>query len=120
KGVGEKLKLVGMLSKEHVYATLKNAKALVMLSRLETFGIPFYEAMVNRCPILAADRDFAREACQDAALYFDPDDESDIVDNVDKILSDQGCAEQLVKNGAEIIDKLKGVSWDQVLSEMRN
>lgn len=62
----------GSMSRPEVLALLRDAQALVMPSWLESFGLPFYEAMVLQTPIIASDLDFAREACGPAALYAPP------------------------------------------------
>ncbi len=50
----------------------KHAKALVIPSFMEGFGLPAVEAMVNECIVLAADIPSLREVCKEVAFYFDP------------------------------------------------
>lgn len=63
----------GPLGRVESLKLLAGARAAVIPSKLESFGIPYYEALALGVPILAADRPFAREACGDAALYAAPD-----------------------------------------------
>lgn len=51
-----------------------HAKAYVMPSLMEGFGVPLIEAMANKCLVLASDIPVHREVCLDAALYFNPQD----------------------------------------------
>jgi glycosyltransferase involved in cell wall biosynthesis len=62
--------VAGRLSDAEITALYRDAAALVFPSLYEGFGIPPLEAMINGCPVLAADTKVARETCGDAALYF--------------------------------------------------
>jgi glycosyltransferase involved in cell wall biosynthesis len=73
-GVLTRFDFIGSVSPVTVRRLMRAAIALVMPSKLESFGLPYYEAMVEGCAIIASDRPFAREACAEAALYADPDD----------------------------------------------
>ncbi|UAK23266.1 glycosyltransferase family 4 protein [Sphingomonas nostoxanthinifaciens] len=63
-----------------------HAAALVFPSRYEGFGIPPLEAMVNGCPVLAADIPVLREVCGDAATYFPLDDADALAGRMAQIL----------------------------------
>lgn len=52
----------------------EGAAALLFPSRTEGFGLPPVEAMLCRCPVIAAPCGAVPEICGDAALYADPDD----------------------------------------------
>lgn len=55
-------------------ALYEGAAALLFPSRTEGFGLPPVEAMLCRCPVIAAPCGAVPEICGDAALYADPDD----------------------------------------------
>ena len=59
-GVIEHFEFLGRV--DDVRGLLAGASVLVMPSKLESFGLPYYEAMATGCPVVAADLDFAREA----------------------------------------------------------
>ena len=65
------------------------ATVLVMPSLYETIGLPMPEAMSVGTPVLAADRPYAHDVCEDAACFFDP-------------LSSRCCAEQIVRLLADV------------------
>jgi glycosyltransferase involved in cell wall biosynthesis len=73
-GVLDRFDFVGSIPQNRVRSLMRSATAMVMPSKLESFGLPCYEAMVEGCAVVASDRPYAREACGDAALYADADD----------------------------------------------
>ena len=62
----------GPVTRDRALTLLGEATALVMPSWLESFGLPYYEAMMLGVPVVAAERGFAREALGDAGLYAHP------------------------------------------------
>lgn len=71
RGLEDSIINVGPLSQQDLGAFYKHCDALVMSTRLESFGT-YLEAMHFGMPILTSDLDFAHEVCGDAALYFNP------------------------------------------------
>jgi glycosyltransferase involved in cell wall biosynthesis len=97
---------------DDVGALLGGARAFVMPSKLESFGLPYYESMAAGCPVVAADRDFAREACGDAALYADADAPQEFAAQVERLLNDVELADKLTKTGRERIEQQRW-SWEK-------
>jgi glycosyltransferase involved in cell wall biosynthesis len=89
----------GQITADEVDYLLRQADILVFPSLAESFGLPLAEAMAAGCPIAAADRAYAREVAGDAAVYFDPTDESAIASCLAGILRDADRMAQL-KEGA--------------------
>lgn len=77
----------GALSYEHSIDLIRNSSVSVIPSKLESFGIPYYEAMAQGRPVVVADRDFAQEACGEAGLYADANDGVSFARQVDALLS---------------------------------
>lgn len=61
------------------------ALGLIVPSLMEGFGLPALEAMSRDCLVLASDIPVMREVCKDAAVYFDPYDESSIADALTEV-----------------------------------
>jgi glycosyltransferase involved in cell wall biosynthesis len=61
-----------------VKALMLHARALVVPSLVEGFGLPALEAMRLGCPVVAARAGALPEVCGDAAEWVDPLDEADI------------------------------------------
>jgi glycosyltransferase involved in cell wall biosynthesis len=87
-GLSDRFVFEGHLKRERALKLLGAATALVMPSWLESFGLPYYEAMMLGVPVVAADRGFAREALGDAGLYADPSDGGEFAQAVASLVLD--------------------------------
>ena len=67
----------------------------------ETFSATYLEAMAMRRPIVATDLDFARDACGDAAEYYEPTNAAAAAAAIARLMDDKGRYKQLVQNGRE-------------------
>ena len=68
----------------------KQAKALVIASRMEGFGLPLVEAMRYGVPVIASRIDVFREIGEDYPDYFSVDDAADLLSVLEKH-ERQGC-----------------------------
>ena len=99
----------GRLADAEIAALERHATAFVFPSLYEGFGIPPLEAMTQGCPVLAANIPAVREASGDAALYFDPFRQDELVDAMRRIVTDDTLREDLRQRGYE---NIKRFSWD--------
>jgi len=91
-----------------------HARALVLPSRHEGFGLPLLEAMNAGCPLLCSDIPTTREVAGNAAAYF-PALEVDAISAIfDKVLFDE---ELLAKNVALGRERVKTFSWRRCAAE---
>lgn len=88
------------------------ADALAMPTLLESFSRTYLEAMHFGLPIVTSDRDFARERCQDAAVYFDPLDPESVAKAMAKVMEDAELRKRLVENGERIL--AKSPTWEEI------
>jgi glycosyltransferase involved in cell wall biosynthesis len=70
--VGPDLDLLGRIPSGSIAEHLATSDGCLLLSLSESFGQPAVEVMAIGCPVLAADRPWAREVCGEAAFYVDP------------------------------------------------
>jgi glycosyltransferase involved in cell wall biosynthesis len=99
-GVLDRFVFEGPVPPERAITLMRHAKVVLMPSKLESFGLPFYEAMSIGTPVVCANRDFAREACGDAAaLYADPDDGAAFAAHICDVIASETVEKKLSEAG---------------------
>jgi glycosyltransferase involved in cell wall biosynthesis len=63
---------VGKVDGVDMPALYQRCDVLLFPTLLETYGLPYLEAMALKKPILTSNLDFAMSVCGDVAYYFDP------------------------------------------------
>jgi len=101
----------GTVSDEELVALYKGAKAFVMPSFEEGFGIPLLEAMACGCPVVSSNAGALQEVGGNAAIYFDPHNLEDMEDKIDKVLSDEKLREDLIAKG---LKRYKQFNWEKL------
>ncbi|MEG9327393.1 glycosyltransferase family 4 protein [Salinimicrobium catena] len=71
------VKFLGKLSPEEVQQWMQRASVFVSPTRYEPFGLAILEAANNGCALVLSELDTLKELWQEAALFFDPEDEAD-------------------------------------------
>ena len=81
-------------------ATLVSGADLVVYPSLyEGFGLPLLEAMACGVPVIASNATSLPEVLGDAGLLFDPFNEEDLADKIEKVINDRPLHASLVKKG---------------------
>lgn len=99
----------GYVPDEELCVVYKNAEAYVFPSLFEGFGLPPLEAMIQGCPVVSSNKTCLPEILGNAALYFNPDDEKDVIEKIDNIIFNDDLKEKFVKQGHE---QIKKYNWD--------
>lgn len=84
-----------------VAALIAGARALLMPSLAEGFGLPVIEAMALGVPALASATGAAAEIAGDAALRVDPQDATALADAIRRIARDAPLRNRLIAHGHE-------------------
>ena len=113
-GVENRVKFLEFVPDEELSELYKNAICFVLPSLYEGFGLPILEAMKYGCPVVTSNTSSLPEAGGDAALYFDPEDSSDIAEKIKKLLSDDKLREDMIEKGYK---QAKKFSWEKAAKE---
>jgi glycosyltransferase involved in cell wall biosynthesis len=73
------IRFLGAVSNETLAACYRFAKAVIVPSLYEGFGLPIVEALQLGCPVLASDIPVFREVGEDYVQYFDPRNRESLV-----------------------------------------
>jgi glycosyltransferase involved in cell wall biosynthesis len=105
------------IDEESKCALMMNASLLVFASLYEGFGLPPLEAMACGCPVIVSDNSSLPEVCGEAAYYVNPQNPSDIVEGIIKVLNNSTLRNELINNGLE---RAKQFSWTNSAKEHLN
>ncbi|NWN91782.1 glycosyltransferase [Marinobacter adhaerens] len=109
---------LGVLSKGELEKSYLEHDALIMPTKLETFGLPYLEAMSCGLPILTSDKDFSRDICKDYAFYFNPDSVESIVSSIEELREGVVGDRDFIKEGN--MQLLRFNSWKDSVSSVFN
>jgi len=96
---------LGYLSRAQIACAYSEATILVMPSLIETVGLPILEAMSAGVPVLAADRPYAHDIAEDAALFFDPLSAEDFAMQAEHLLQDDTLRRHLIDEGRALLTR---------------
>lgn len=109
----DRVHYVGYLDRQALLKVLGTSTLAIIPSRLESFGLGYYEALCLGLPIVSADIPVARDACGDAALYAAPDDARAFAAKVDTILASAAAYAELSEACSRRFES-QYVAWDDV------
>lgn len=109
----DNLVLLGRIGDDDFAQALAGARAFLLPSRIEGFGLPAVEAMALRCPVVASTAPCLPEICGPAALYADPDDPEAWIAAVER-LADPLARRRVVEAGAACARRY---SWRRIAEQ---
>ena len=86
---------------EDIPSLYQEAEAFVFPSFYEGFGLPLLEAMACECPVIASQAGSLPEVGGEAAIYFNPNNISEIAEKIQMVLTNQNLKDNLKKKGLE-------------------
>jgi len=113
---GEKSPVIfpGFVPDKNLKFLYSQALAYVFPSFYEGFGLPPLEAMAGGCPVVSSNKSSLPEILGEAAIYFNPEDEGEMIKQIEKIIEDKNLRQELVKRGYE---QVKKYSWEKCAQE---
>jgi glycosyltransferase involved in cell wall biosynthesis len=100
-GIDRDIRFPGWVSVAELEGLWEVADVFVFPSLYEGFGLPVLEAMARGVPVACSNTSSLPEVAGDAALLFDPHDESAIADAVRRLLGDPDEAGRLRAHGRQ-------------------
>ena len=100
-GVSPFLRRLGYVTDDDLAALYRAARAHLLVSRCEGFGLTVVEAMASGCPVITTDGGSLGEVAGDAALKVDPENAGAIGDALVRISSDAVLRADLARRGRE-------------------
>jgi len=104
------VRALGYVPEELLPGLYAGARALVMPSLHEGFGLPCLEAMASGTPVVASRRGALPETCGDAALLVDPGDPGEVSGAVLEAALEPATRERLTAAGLE---RARAFSWER-------
>ncbi len=110
---GDRVHLTGFVSHDELLSLVGHARALIMPSLYEGFGLPPLEAMAAGVPVAVARAASLPEVCGDAALYFNPLEEEEMANRMVDLACNPALCASLVEAGRR---RSAQFSWDSCAS----
>ena len=114
-GMADRVHLLGFAPDADLPALYTGARALLMPSLYEGFGLPILEAMACGTPVIAGDKSSLPEVAGDAAILVDPLDVAAIGDAILRLESDERLRQRLIVAGYA---RARTFSWDRAAAKL--
>ena len=96
----------------------RQAKALVLPSFQEGFGIPIIEALWSGCPVITSEGGCFPEAGGPDSMYINPHDSEAIAHAIERVVMDASLHERMILSGREYVQKFHeqriGEEWERL------
>lgn len=114
RGLAEHVVFASGLSTPSIARLMTGARALLMPSRAEGFGLPPLEAIATGTPAVVSDIPAHREAAGDAALFVDPDDVEGWIRAVEDLAPDSPLRAEMERR----IEAHRSADWSSYMADI--
>jgi len=105
----DNIRFLGRVDDNKLIELYSNAVCFVYPSLYEGFGIPPLEAQACGCPVVLSDIPVFKEIYGDSAIYFNPQDPSDIAEKIEMVIDDIELRNDLTEKG---LNNAKKYTWE--------
>ena len=109
-GLSQQIRFLDFITADAKRILIKEARALVLISHYEGFGLPVLEAQAAGLPVLAAQASSLPEIAGEGALFVDPNNQNNIVAGMAELADDKNLRQELIRRGYE---NIKRYSWEK-------
>ena len=113
-GQNDYVTFTGFLPDQALRSLYQEAAALVQPSTSEGFGLTGLESMAAGTPVISSKAGSLPEIYEEAALYFNPQDEKDLSEKIRRLVSDSKLRDGLIDAG---IKQSKEYSWKKMAQQ---
>lgn len=105
----------GYIAEQDLPALYSGARALVLPSRYEGFGLPVLEAMACGTAVLCSRIPALVDTAGPAALLFDPDDDQDMAAALARLVREPELRQDLIQRGRQ---RARQFSWERTSEQV--
>ncbi|MGJ3494004.1 Mannosylfructose-phosphate synthase [Piscirickettsia salmonis] len=109
--IAEHVDFLDFIEEEKLPSIYRGAKALIIPSLYEGFGLPALEAMACGTPVISSNSASLPEVVGDAGLLFDPSSSSELSQHIDNLMASEFLYNQCIQRGLE---RAKLFTWENV------
>lgn len=115
-GLKGKVRFMGHVDAEHLYACYKTADLTVVPSLYEPFGMVVLESMAHGTPTIVADTGGLKEIVvhEETGLKFEPGNPGSLAEAMLRILQDEGLSSKLTSDAKKFMGEK--FNWDRIAS----
>ncbi|WP_288129621.1 glycosyltransferase family 1 protein [Microbulbifer sp.] len=121
EGLDENVEVLGYVDDEELPGLYRDARALLMPSLYEGFGLPIVEAFSQGTPVMTSNRGAMEEVAGEAGVLVDPESIEEMAVSLGELTNNSGLVHDLQRRAKE---RGKSFSWDlaaeQTLSLMES
>ncbi len=115
-GLEDQVKFLGFVSPEELRSLYCLCRCVVIPTRFEAASFPLWESFLAGAPTACANVTSLPRQAGDAALVFDPDDETDIADCMRRLWQDEDLRDTLAARGRASVSRF---TWNNTARRFR-
>ncbi|MFH2141154.1 MAG: glycosyltransferase [Bacteroidota bacterium] len=102
----------GEIKQENIKELYERSDGLILPTLLESYSATYSDALFYKKPIFTSDLDFAKEACGDAAYYFNPLDADNIYNTIISAFQNTNEMQIKILKGVKRVNELP--DWNEI------